>query len=89
MDNISMQSHGIIAQSRKSLNVSGVKEVLSFDEETIQLDTILGRLTVKGDGLHIISFHAETGDLAAEGRFHAFVYVSEQNSSGFWSRLFR
>lgn len=89
MDNISMQSHGIIAQSRKNLNVSGVKEVLSFDEETIQLDTVLGRLTVKGDGMHIISFHAETGDLVAEGRLHALVYVSEESSGGFWSRLFR
>ena len=88
MDSVEM-SHGIIAESRKKLNVSGVRDVLSFDEETIELDTVQGRLTVKGEGMHIVSFHTESGDLSAEGRLHAFVYVTDERSGGLFSRLFR
>lgn len=80
----------IIIENRKKLNISGVKDVLSFDDETLLLDTALGRLTVKGEGLHIISFNTDNGSLTAEGRVHAAVYMSDGKSSGgFVSRLFR
>lgn len=79
----------VIIESRKKLSITGVKDVNSFDEETILLDTILGRMTVKGEGLHIESFHTETGDLSATGTVHAVVYMSEVRTGGFISRLFR
>lgn len=80
----------IIMENRKKLNISGVKDVLSFDDETLLLDTSLGRLTVKGEGLHIISFNNDNGNLTAEGKVHAAVYMSDgKNSGGFVSRLFR
>lgn len=88
MENIEM-NHKIIADGRKKLNISGVRDVLSFDEDTIQLDTVQGRLTIKGEGLHIQSFHTESGDLSADGRLHAFVYVSDERTGGFLARIFR
>ena len=88
MENIEM-NHSVIAEGRKKLNISGVRDVLSFDDETIQLDTVQGRMTIKGEGLHIQSFHTESGDLFAEGRLHALVYISDERSGGFLSRIFR
>ena len=88
MENIEM-THGIVVESRKKLCISGVRDVLSFDEETLELDTVLGRLTVKGEEMHIISFHNDSGDLTADGRVHALVYVSDERSSGLFSRIFR
>ena len=88
MENIEM-SHGIVVESRKKLCISGVRDVLSFDEETLELDTVLGRLTVKGEEMHIISFHNDSGDLTADGRVHALVYVSDERSGGLFSRIFR
>ena len=49
-------NHNIIVEDRKKMTLTGVKDVLSFDEETVVLDTSLGRLTVKGSGLHIVNF---------------------------------
>ena len=37
----------VIIESRKRLNVSGVKDVSSFDDETILLDTVFGKMTIK------------------------------------------
>lgn len=80
----------VIIENRKRLNISGVKEVSSFDDETVLLDTALGRMTVKGEGLHIESFNTVTGDLIAVGKVHAVVYMSNAKSTGgFLSRLFR
>lgn len=80
----------VIIESRKKLNISGVKEVVSFDDETILLETLLGKMTVKGENLQIINFNAETGELCANGRVFAVVYMSDVKSTGgFFSRLFR
>ncbi len=80
----------IYIESRKRLIVSGVKDVISFDDETLLLNTALGRLTVKGEGIKIESYNTETGDLTAAGSIHAAVYMSDGSSSGgFISRIFR
>lgn len=82
-------NQNIILENRKKLNLTGVKDVVSFDDETVILDTALGRLTVKGDGLHISSFNTESGELIAEGNVIALVYTTEEKSGGVFSRLFR
>ena len=82
-------NHNIILEDRKKMTLTGVKDVLSFDEETVVLDTSLGRLTVKGSGLHIVNFDTKSGDLSAEGRLYALVYTTEEKSGGFFSRVFR
>ena len=80
----------VIIENRKRLNISGVKDVSSFDDETVLLDTALGKMTVKGEGLHIESFNTTTGDLTATGKVHAVVYMSDaKTSGGFLSRLLR
>ena len=87
-DNVRL-NHNIIVEDRKKMTLTGVKDVLSFDEETVVLDTSLGKLTVKGSGLHIVNFDTKSGDLSAEGRLYALVYTSEERSGGLFSRIFR
>lgn len=88
MDEIK-QSHCIIAEDRKKLTLSGVKNVISFDEETLLLETVMGRLTVKGAGLHIVNFETASGELSAEGKLYAAVYTGDETGGGFFSRIFR
>ena len=82
-------NHNIIVEDRKKMTLTGIKDVLSFDEETVVLDTSLGKLTVKGSGLHIVNFDTKSGDLSAEGRLYALVYTTEEKNGGFFSRVFR
>ena len=80
----------VIIEGRKRLNVSGVRQVISFDEETVLLDTALGKMTVKGENIKIESFNTAAGDLSATGTVHAVVYMAGENTGGgFISRLFR
>lgn len=89
MDEVIRSNHNIIIEGRKKLTLSGVKDVISFDDETLLLETVLGRLTVKGAGLHIVNFDTASGDLFAEGKIYAAVYTSDEKNGGFFSRVFR
>ncbi|MBR5923386.1 MAG: sporulation protein YabP [Clostridia bacterium] len=90
MEENSRVIQNVIIESRKKLSISGVRQVLSFDDETLLLDTALGRATVKGEDLKIENFNTSSGDLSASGTVHAVVYMaSEHTGGGFISRLFR
>ena len=50
MDEVIRSNQNIIIEDRKKLTLSGVKDVISFDDETLLLETVLGRQTLKGAG---------------------------------------
>ncbi len=82
--------HSILLEERNRLTVSGVRDVDSFDEETLILLTDLGEITVKGEQIKVTRFSAETGDFAATGHFHGFSYAERlPRNSGFFARVFK
>ncbi len=82
--------HNCILEDRKILSVSGVKNVGSFDEETIVAVTECGELTVKGTGLHITKLSLEIGELCIEGKMNSLQYADvAEKSAGFFSKVFR
>ena len=81
--------HNVIIENRKTINLSGVKEVLGFTDDTINAVTELGLITVRGEGLKIGNFNTEKGDLSAFGNIIAVVYTSGQEKGSFFGRLFR
>jgi sporulation protein YabP len=83
--------HNIILEDRKKLNISGVSDVDSFDEETIIAYTDLGELKIMGSGLHINKLSVESGDLLIEGNIRAISYSDTENvaKGGFFSGLFK
>ena len=82
-------NQSVIIENRKKFVISGVKDVISFDDETVMLDTVLGKLVVKGDRLHILNFNNESGDIAGEGKIHAMIYTADEKTGGFFSKLLR
>lgn len=67
-------NHNLILENRKSLTISGITDVDSFDEKAICLYTQLGELTIQGKELHIDSMSVETGDMTVTGDIWAIVY---------------
>lgn len=82
--------HNLSLEERKKLTVSGVTDIVSFDEQTIVAETELGELTIKGEGLHIVRMSVDTGELTVEGEISTLMYSEiQQQSGGFFSRLFK
>jgi sporulation protein YabP len=67
--------------------MTGVTEVVSFDENAIVLKTGLGLLTVHGQGLQLKNLSLEGGQVAVDGSISAFIY--EEPRSGGLRRLLR
>ena len=68
------QNQNISLENRKSLSISGITDVDSFDEREISLYTQLGELTVQGRELHIDAMSVETGDMTITGDIWALIY---------------
>ncbi len=82
--------HNIVLENRKALMITGVSEVDSFDEHTVNLFTDMGELTIKGAELHISQLNVETGELNITGNIFGLVYSDDrEKQSGFFSRLFK
>ena len=85
-------SHSLSLTDREKLNVTGVTDVDSFDDENIVLITTLGTLTVKGINLHINKLSVDSGDVTVEGEIISLAYSNSDSSgkgAGLFARMFR
>ncbi len=80
--------HQLILQDRNVLELTGVSDVDSFDENTVTAYTSLGELTIRGKNLHIRHLDVEGGLLSVEGQVDSLTYA-EVARGGFFSRLLR
>lgn len=87
------RAHKVVVVGRKSGTVSGISDVLSFDENEIILDTEMGLLTIKGKDLHISRLSLELGEADLEGKVDSMVYSErghkKKQEGSLVSRLFR
>ena len=57
--NFTNEMQNIVLENREKLNISGVKDVLSFDDQIIIVQTTLGLLTIKGENLRRFAIMGE------------------------------
>lgn len=81
--------HELRLENRARLNVTGVREVESFDENAVVLHTAKGVLVIRGQSLHLQTLSIDGGQVAVDGTVDALVYEESQKQGGFFSRLFR
>ena len=81
--------HNIVIENREKMTVSGVIDVDSFDEQTVVLLTERGKLTIRGDGLKVMGFTVETGDLQLQGSIIALGYTQNDKKSNFLGRIIK
>ena len=81
--------HKLTLNQRNNLTMTGVTEVVSFDEDSVVLHTELGTLSVPGRQLQLKTLSTDGGQIAVEGTVSALIYEEpRQNKSGWMSRLF-
>ncbi|MBR5268424.1 MAG: sporulation protein YabP [Lachnospiraceae bacterium] len=86
-------SHKLELYNREKGTLTGVLDVISFDETTIVLDTDMGLLTIKGKDLHVSRLSLEKGELDLDGKTDSLVYSSNEGyrktSQSLWAKLFK
>ena len=84
--------HSIYIEERQRISISGVLDVLSFDEENIYAETELGMLHIAGTSLHVNKLNLDLGDLAVDGEIAGVEYSDTSFSKpkeSLMSRLFK
>ena len=81
--------HQLTLKERSKLTMTGVSEVVSFDETAVVLHTALGTLVVQGEGLQLKTLTTDGGQVAVEGSISALAYEQTRGSGGWLGRLFR
>ena len=73
--------HKIILEEREKLSITGVTDVIAFDEESITADTDMGVITIRGEGLHISKLNLDEGVLQTDGNVDSIEYGDGSYSS--------
>lgn len=82
----------IVLENREKLSISGVLDVLSFDDQVVMVETELGLLTIKGQNLRINKLSIDTSEVIVEGEISYLAYseVTQSKSSGsILSKIFK
>lgn len=90
---VTKRAHKLILNNRRTCNLTGVNDVLSFDEKEIILETEQGMLMIKGNDLHVNRLTLDKGEVDVDGRIDSFTYSEQSEVAGkgesFLSRLFK
>ncbi|MCI8272954.1 MAG: sporulation protein YabP [Clostridia bacterium] len=82
----------LVLENRKKLSVSGVNDVLSFDDQVVMVDTELGLLTVKGENIRINKLSLDTAEVIIDGDISSLSYTQnklEKSSGALLSKIFK
>ncbi|BAB03793.1 sporulation protein YabP [Halalkalibacterium halodurans] len=86
------KEHDVTMRNRKTLDITGVKQVESFDNEEFLLETEMGFLSIRGRNLHMKNLNVEEGLVSIEGKIFDMVYLEQgqgEKSKGFFGKLFK
>lgn len=83
--------HSAILEDRTNLELTGVTDVDSFDENEISLYTTLGEMVIRGKSLHVNVMNVDTGDMQIDGDIHSIVYGDKERKKkpGLFGKLTR
>ncbi len=86
-------NHSVNIIERKNILITGVKKVDSFDSEEFLIDTVMGYLALKGEGLELIKLDTLQGNITVKGFLKSFDYLEDDlkknKESSLISRLFK
>lgn len=79
-------------ENRNKLQITGVNEVVSFNEQEIFLNTKLGALHIKGDELKMNKLDVQAGEVYIVGNIDSCAYTNNaklKNNDGILAKLFK
>ena len=82
----------LILENRNKLSITGVLDVLSFDDQIVILETELGLLTVKGENIRINKLSLDSSEVTIDGEIYQLAYSEKdtmEKSGGFLNKIFK
>lgn len=71
-------AHSFASRGRNGISISGVNDVVSFDESGVSLETVCGSMAIEGEGLHVTELNMTDGLVEIEGRIIGLYYFDQR-----------
>jgi len=86
-------NHAVSINERKNVLITGVKKLENFDSKEFFLESIMGFILIKGEGLELIKLDTFQGTLSIKGKVNSFNYLDaggkKVNKESMLSKLFK
>ena len=89
---INNYNHSVSLLERKTLVITGVKKIDNFDKLHFILETTMGFMVIKGEGLELIKLDTLAGNVTIKGTIDSISYIVEnkkKEEDGIFNRLFK
>lgn len=87
------RQHKMSMVNRKTCALTGIVDVIAFDENEVILETEMGVLMLKGQGIHVKRLTLEQGEVELDGKLDSFLYTEQKSlgakSESFLQKLFK
>lgn len=81
--------HKLTLDERSKLTMTGVTEVISFDDSAVILRTNLGKLMIHGKQLQLKTLSLDGGQVAVDGHIAAMIYEEPRPTGSFFQRFLK
>jgi len=85
-------NHLVTINDRKTIILSGVKKINSFDENEFFVDSIMGPIIIKGENLELLKLDTFQGNLSIKGKISLLNYLDDNKKvkvDNIMARLFK
>lgn len=80
------RAHTLTMENRQRAALTGISEVVAFDENQVVLRTDSGEIALTGEGLHVTRLMLEEGQLSVEGKIDGVLYTQRKGRRGLLRR---
>lgn len=87
----SKAEHGFVVRERAHVEIKGMTEVISFDENSVLLATTIGTMCVEGSELKINILDVKEGNITVDGHVDSIYYSDAEpndRAHSLFGRLF-
>lgn len=89
-DNI-YKNHELKMLNRNSLYISGIKKIENFDNNEFYLDSVMGKVIIKGSDLETVLIDTDKGEVKIKGRISSITYSNKGKDAkeSIFTKLFK
>ena len=92
MDNVlDSTKHEVKIIDRGLIYLTGIDKIISFDSEEFLMESVMGSIEIKGEGLEIVKMDTHDGVVTIKGVINSFIYEEDtkKNAESFWGKIFK
>lgn len=91
-DNVLIGNHEVKITDRKTIYLTGIKKIVSFDNEEFLMESNMGVILLKGESLELNKLDTSDGNVKIKGKINSLSYVDGKNKNkdeGLFTKLFK